>query len=202
MINESHKQSLQALVSDIEQRTDAEIVVVVARQSDSYNYVSTLWAALFTLLTPFVLHLSPWALSFQQTALVQMGVFAVIALGLRYPPFLSRLIPRHIRLWRAANMARRQFLENNLHYTRQQTGVLIFVSLLEHYAEIIADRGIDQHVPQSLWRNTVDNLIAEIRQGRMVEGLHKSIETCGELLIRHAPATSQKNELPDHVVLL
>lgn len=202
MISQTEQVALSQSVTEIEKQTDAEIVLVVAAASDNYNYIPTLWAALIALLAPFLLLISPFHLSEFELVLSQLLVFTALALLFRLRPILSRLIPRHIRHWRASTMARRQFLDNNLHYTRGQTGVLIFVSLLEHHAEILADRGIDQMVGKAQWQTIVDALVESLREGNLTTGLQTSVASCGELLIRHVPATEEKNELPNHVVIL
>ena len=67
----------------------------------------------------------------------------------------TQLIPKGVREWRASNMARRQFLERNLHHTDGDTGVLIFVSEAEHYVEILADRGISAQVDDGRWAEII-----------------------------------------------
>ena len=89
---------------------------------------------------------------------------------LRIHPITVRLIPKSVHYWRAANLARRQFLENNLHHTEGDTGVLIFVSEAEHYVEILADCGIGQHVSDERWQTIVNAFVAGVRAGRALEG--------------------------------
>ena len=96
-----------------------------------------------------------------------------------------------------------QFLAHGLHTTEQRTGVLIFVSLMEHHAEIIADAGISAKVDDAVWREAMDKLVGEIRAGRLAEGLIAAIETTGTVLARHFPrAANDRNELPNGLVLL
>jgi putative membrane protein len=53
---------------------------------------------------------------------------------------------------------------------------LIFVSLAEHYARVIAGEGIAARVPPSQWQEVVDTLVAHIRNGRVVHGFIAAIE--------------------------
>lgn len=189
-------------IKTVEQTTDAELVAVLARQADDYRYIPTLWAALLALLAPGGIWLSGWWLDTLEILLAQVSAFIVLAIVLRIPAIMYRLIPGTVRRWRAANLARRQFLENNLHHTKGESGVLIFIAEAEHYVEIIADRGIDQHVPQQQWQSIVDALTAAIRRGDTQQGLITCIEDCGKILAEHVPATGEKNELPNHLVLI
>ncbi len=121
-------------VREVETRTNAELVTVLCASSDGYRYIPLLWAALIALVVPSLLYLTN--LSVEWTVWGQLGVFIVVGLVLQISTIRSRLIPRAVRYWRASNMARRQFLEQNLHHTDADTGVLIFVSEAERYVEI------------------------------------------------------------------
>ena len=85
---------------------------------------------------------------------------------------------------RAARLA---FLSQGLVETRDRTGILIFVSLLEHRVEVIADRGIDTKVQPGTWDGVVDATLSGIRERRAEEGLCEAIRTCGELLAAEFP---------------
>ncbi|ARN72867.1 TPM domain-containing protein [Oceanicoccus sagamiensis] len=202
LLEDSQLQAVSDAINAVEQNTDAELVTVLAEQADDYRYIPTLWAAVLALLAPGVIWLSGVWLETLDILLWQLGVFAVLALVLRVPVILFRIIPSSVKYWRASNLARRQFLENNLHHTRQESGVLIFVSEAEHYVEIIADRGIDQHVSEQQWQAIVDDFITAIKAGQTQQGLIACIDACGVLLAEHAPATGSKNELPNHLVLI
>ena len=201
-LTEQEQQKLSAAISDVESRTDAELVTVLARRADAYIYIPTLWAAGAALLAPWVLGFTPLWLELGDLLIIQLLVFVVLALLLRLPPVLFRLIPRSVRHWRASNLACRQFLEQNLHHTKGDTGLLIFVAEAEHYVEILADRGISQHVPDERWQSIVAAFAAQVKAGRTIDGFIECIESCGELLIEHIPATEEKNELPNHLIVL
>jgi putative membrane protein len=189
-------------IAEVERHTDAELVTVLARRADDYRPISLLWAAAIALLTPGALALTPLWLTLWEVMALQWLAFLLLALLLRWPPLLLRLVPRRIRQWRAGNLARRQFLEQNLHHTRFDSGLLIFVSEAEHYVEILADRGIGRHVSHDQWQAIVDAFTASVKRGETLQGFLDCIAACGELLARHVPATDQKNELPNHLVVL
>lgn len=191
-----------AAIAEVERRTDAELVTVLARRADSYGHVPVLWAALAALLAPVVLKFTPLWLSGDDLLLAQWGVFAALALVLHIPALHLRLVPRATQRGCAENLARRQFLANNLHHTRGETGVLIFVAEAERWVEIIADRGISQHVANGEWQAIVDRFIAQVKAGATHAGMLECIHACGDLLAFHVPVTSQKNELPNHLVVL
>jgi putative membrane protein len=97
----------------------------------------------------------------------------------------------------------RQFWAQRLNKTKERTGVLIFVSLAERYAEIIADAGINEKVTPEVWENAVSALTAGIRQGRVGDGLVAAIAQCGAVLAEHFPlpdGSVNPNELPDKLI--
>ncbi|MGB5277592.1 MAG: TPM domain-containing protein [Gammaproteobacteria bacterium] len=202
LLTVDQQRQVSSAIAAVEDHTDAELVVVLARRADSYQYIPTLWAAVIALVTPAVVSFTPFWLSPWEMLLSQWVVFVVLALILRIPPIMVRLIPKSVRYWRAANLARRQFMENNLHHTDGDTGVLIFVAEAEHYVEILADRGISQHISDDRWKAIVNAFAAKVRAGRTLEGFLECIEASGTLLKQYAPATHDRNELPDRLIIL
>ena len=94
------------------------------------------------------------------------------------------------------------FLENNLHHTDDEMGLLIFVSEAEQYVEIIADRGISKHVADDQWQAIINQFTSRVKAKHTLQGFIECIEACGGLLKQHVPATSEKNELPNHLIVL
>jgi putative membrane protein len=202
LLNESEQRQVAAAINAVERESDAELVTVLAARADDYTYIPLLWASLLALLVPGALNYFGGWLSAQELLLVQWLSFAGLSLLLRIPALTSRLIPRAVRHWRAANMARRQFLEHNLHHTTGATGMLIFVSEAEHYVEILVDRGISSRLPDETWQAIVATFTQRVKQGQTLQGFLGCIEACGAQLKQHVPATHQRNELPNHLVVL
>lgn len=202
LLTESELQQVAEAIDRIERDTDAELVTVLAAQADDYRYIPLLWASLLALLLPGALLFFTGWLTAWQLLLVQWLSFIMLALIFRIPSLTSRLIPRSVRHWRACNLARRQFIELNLHHTDGGTGMLIFVSEAERYVEILVDRGISSRIDDSVWQSIVQNFTEDVRNGQVLKGFLGCIETCGSLLKEHVPATHERNELPNHLVVL
>jgi putative membrane protein len=201
-LSEHEQRQVAAAISAVERETDAELVTVLAARADDYTYIPLLWASVLALLIPGALNYFYAWLNAQELLLVQWLSFAGLSLLLRIPALTSRLIPRAVRHWRAANMARRQFLEHNLHHTAGATGMLIFVSEAEHYVEILVDRGISAQLPDETWQAIVATFTQRVKQGQTLQGFLGCIEACGAQLKQHVPATHERNELPNHLVIL
>ncbi len=202
LLSENELKQVSDAIDLIERDTDAELVTVLAAQADDYRYIPLLWASLLALILPGALLFFTGWLAAWQLLLVQWLTFVVLAVVFRIPSVTSRLIPRSVRHWRACNLARRQFIELNLHHTVGGTGMLIFVSEAERYVEILVDQGISSRIDDSVWQSIVDTFTEDVRSGQVLEGFLSCIETCGSLLKQHVPATHERNELPNHLVVL
>lgn len=202
LLTESEQKQVSEAIDRVERDTDAEMVTVLAAQADDYHYIPLLWASLLSLILPGALLFFTGWLHAWQLLLVQWLTFIVLAVVFRLPSLTSRLIPRSVRHWRACNLARRQFIELNLHHTDAGTGMLIFVSEAERYVEILVDRGISSRIDDSVWQSIVDTFTEDVRNGQVLEGFLGCIEACGSLLKEHVPATHERNELPNHLVIL
>ena len=202
MLTDAEQERVRAAIAEAEMQTDAELVTVLANRADQYLYIPTLWAALIALLTPAAALLSPAWLDVADVFVVQLIVFVGLASLLRIPALLTRMVPERVRRWRAANLARRQFLECGLHHTGNEMGVMIFVCEQEHYVEIIADRGVAVLVDDGEWEVIVEHFVNAVREGRVGEGFVEAVAACGAILARVAPATGERNDLPDHLVIV
>jgi putative membrane protein len=95
------------------------------------------------------------------------------------------------------------FLEQELHHTAGDVGVLIFVSEAERYVEIITDRGIAAHVADERWEEIVAAFVVDVSAGRVVDGFLRAIADCGKVLAEAVPKTPEnRNELDDRLVLI
>ncbi|WP_166358485.1 TPM domain-containing protein [Pseudomonas akapageensis] len=202
LLSEVEQRKVAEAIARVEQETDAELVTVLAARADDYAYIPLLWASLFALVVPGIVHyLSGW-LSVHTLLMVQWLSFIGLSLLFRIPGITTHLIPRSVRHWRASNLARRQFLEQNLHHTVGSTGVLIFVSEAERYVEILVDEGISSRLDNSVWASIVGTFTLQVKQGQTLQGFVSCIEACGELLKVHVPLTHVRNELPNRLVVL
>jgi putative membrane protein len=202
MISEAEKAEVEAAIGEAEKRTSGEIVAVIARASGTYEYVPWLWSALGALLAPFPLIFWTW-LPEEQVYLIQLGVFAALAAALHHEPLRLMLVPRSVMRARAHKRAMAQFFAQNIYTTPGHTGVLLFVSVAERYAEIVTDAGIGAKVPAEEWKEIVAGLTAEIGKGNAAKGMVQAVLRVGDHLAAHFPAPEDKvNALPNHLVML
>ena len=189
-------------IATAERQTSGEIVVVVAAQSDGYHYVPPLVAGLVSLLVPWVLMYFT-LLDMRTIYLIQLAVFLLVTLLLVPASIRTALVPAGIKHLHARRRAIEQFLAQNLHTTSGRTGVLLFVSVAEHHAQIIADKGIDAKVPAGTWKRIIDDLTDAIGKRHPTDGFVTAIAAIGAVLAQHfPPGTEDPNELPDHLIIL
>jgi putative membrane protein len=202
LLTEDEQKQVAQAIEAVERQTDAELVTVLAASADDYAYVPLIWAGLVALLLPGLINFYPGWLNANELLLTQIATFIAVALLCRLPAVTSRLVPGAVRHWRAGSLARRQFLEQNLHATVNGTGILIFVSEAERYVEIIVDDGIARHVDDMVWRSMVDVFTRQVSEGKILEGFLGCIRSCGEVLSDQVPVTQARNELPNRLVVI
>ncbi len=205
-LTQAEHDRISAAIRKAETNTAGEIYCVVARSSDSYFFSAALivLAVILCLSLLIALALDFWWLEVRVPVFVGAQALAsVMALCLIYwmPSLRLLLVPRRWQYMRANDNALRQFLSRNVHLTEQRTGVLIFVSMAERYAEILADAGINCKVSQDLWDRVVADLIEMARKDRLGDGFVSAIDSVAEVLTLHFPRRSgDVNELDDHLV--
>lgn len=201
MNEEADETAIVAAIKAAETRTSGQILCVLARSSCDAGAQAWLYASGLALLTPWPL-LSFTQIPAQHVFAIQVAVFALSYLLLSSTGLGLALLPRAVRRRAAFRVAAEQFYTRGLTRTRRRAGVLIFVSLAEHYARIIADDGLSGKVSEHEWQEIVDRLTSHLREGRVTEGYIGAIDGVAALLARAAPPDEGANELPDALVRL
>jgi putative membrane protein len=197
---------IAAAIRAAEAKTSGEIYCVVARASDSYFVAAALAVTAGILIASLVAALvldrswEPVAISHFVAAQILAAIAALVVLR-AVPALRLHLVPLRHRYRRAHDNALKQFLARNVHITSARTGVLIFVSLAERYAEVVADSGINARTPQETWNAIVADLVEAARGDRLADGFVAAIGTVGHILAEHFPVSADdENELGDHVI--
>jgi len=212
------------LVSDAvtaaEAQTSGEIVTVLAERSDGYTDVALLWAigAGFTAMSVFAAFPQPfltawdaaiggwgheWTTGEMASMVIALGLlkFLGVLLVQQWQPLKFALIPGPTKTIRVHNQAVRQFKVGADRRTTGRTGVMIYLSMAEHRAEIVADEAIAAKVSAEVWGEAMGDMLAEIRKGRIAEGLAVGIRDVGFVLAEHFPRGAEDiNELPDRLI--
>ena len=202
LLNFEERDKLEELVRDSEAKTDAEIVVVLARRSDSYLYAPSLVAAVAGMLVPFISIYWPFWLDTHELVLVQMSVFISLATFFRIPALQRNLVPKRTKFFRASNLAMRHFLAQGVHTTKDNLGVMIFISEFERYIEIVVDYGVSERISEDVWAKAVNLAIPFLKQNKAFDALNRIIGDVGKILQDEFPITEDKQELPNHIIMI
>jgi putative membrane protein len=201
-ISEQDRERIATAIRAAEARSSGEIVCVLAQTSSDATGLPILLAAVIALALPWLL-VAATAMPVNLILLLQIVVFAVLAVILCLPRVRIALVPRAMRRAVAHRVAMEQFMIRGVSHKRERTGILIFVSLAEHYARIVADEGIAARVPHAEWQDAVDAMLAHIRSGRIADGFIAAIDVCGAVLAKNFPRSeTSRDELPDRIYLI
>lgn len=197
LLSDEASERIEAAVRAAEQRTSGEIVPMIVDRSDDYADVRLASAAALAFVAGLITLVTPLDPLYWLPPL-QIAAFGLAYLASDAREVLRRLVPAERRVERARLAARLAFFELGLTGTRDRTGILLYVSLLEHQVVVLADRGIDEKVEAGTWDGVVERILAGIRSGRAEEGLCEAIERCADMLATRFPRRPDDvNELPD-----
>jgi putative membrane protein len=221
-LSEADHVLVSAAVAKAERESDGEVVTIVAQRSDAYHDVGLHYAVLAMLLVPTLGALLPqdwidWALglvfgwnatlSFRLLMVLLFVKLAVVFLIVRYAlawmKLRMALTPASTKTRRVRRRAVELFRAGTEKRTKGRTGVLLYLSLLEHRAEIVADEAIHSRVAPDVWGDAMAVLVEHVKAGRVGEGMAAAVEKIGTVLAECLPPTlDNPNELPDRLIEL
>ncbi|WP_379551371.1 TPM domain-containing protein [Qipengyuania sp. DGS5-3] len=219
-LNEAQHKIVSDAVAEAELTTSGEIVTVLADRSDEYNDVVLVWAAAlaFTAMSLFALIPQPfmnlwdsliggwmheWTTGELASMTIALGLIAFIVawLVISWDPLRFALTPGPVKTSRVHTRAIKHFKVGAERRTHGHTGVLIYLSMQEHRAEIVADEPIAKLVPAEVWGEAMADMLVEIKQGQIAEGMAAGVRDVGKVLSEHFPrAEDDQNELPDRLI--
>lgn len=211
--------TIEAAISEVEKKTSAEVVPVVASASGRYDRAEDLFAFLLSLLilggTWILLQgmapsaqawsgIPEFSLNLPVVITILIVTFFIgIALASRFPLLRLPLIAKREMQEEVERRARETFQRLKISKTRNATGILIYVSLYEQMVHVVGDETINNKLSQNDWKTLCDIIIRGFKNNKPEDGMRNGILLCGELLARHFPVESDdKNELFDTLHLI
>ncbi|MEO1489022.1 MAG: TPM domain-containing protein [Pseudomonadota bacterium] len=221
---EQHKIVSDA-VGEAELNTSGEILTVLADRSDGYTDIALWWslAASFTIMSIFAVLPQPfldlwddlvvaaffggwqhdWTTGELASATIALGLLSfTIAMVIQlWEPLKFAAIPSPVKTTRVHNQAIKHFKVGADGRTGGRTGILIYLSMQEHRAEIVADEPIAEKVSAEIWGEAMADMLRHIKDGRIAEGMAAGVKDVGFVLSQHFPrADDDENELPDRLI--
>jgi putative membrane protein len=207
-LSENDRQKIDAAVKAAERQTSGEIVPMVISASYHYPMADVIGAATFAVPTAIVLTylIGNWLWIGGQNMWLFLGLgavcFMLFHIAIRHIPALKRwFISQNEMEEEVQEAAVTRFFGEELYRTRDETGVLIFISVFEHKVWVLADRGINAKVEQGQWDAIVAMITDGIRQNRPTEAICEAVKKVGEILAAHFPLRpDDANELRNIIV--
>ncbi|MCG3118341.1 MAG: hypothetical protein ALAOOOJD_00520 [bacterium] len=205
LFSAADRDRITAAVHAAEGKTSGEIVPYVVERSDNYEDAAWRAALLFAFAALGALVLlrrftSFWFPDFLTIAFVIVLAAGVGFLLVDFVPALTRLFAgKELLDLRVSQRAAEAFIAEEVFNTRDRTGILLFISLLEHRVLVVGDSGINAKVQPAEWEEIVQRVVNAIRAGQPAEGLLAAIQQCGLLLQNREVARrpDDRDELPD-----
>ena len=213
--------SVSAAIAEAEAKSDGEIIAIAADQSDSYHDVGLHYAVLvlFLVLAFFAAwphqlelwwtRLMGWTAepSLRELLTLLLGFallkFLIVLFLMKWMPLRLALTPGSTKTRRVRRRAVMLFKAGGERRTVGRTGILIYLSMGERRAEIVADEAITKVTTPETWGEAMAALITEVKAGRPGEGIVAAVALIGEVLAEHFPKSStDTNEIPDKLIQL
>lgn len=205
-LSENDLAQIEAAISRVEESTSGEIVPVIVRRSSAVGHVPLSLTLVLTLLLVIVefpfsdwLWVTPWVWLWPVLLVVIYGISHVLAKS----KWIQKVfVPERDEVDSVHQRAHLEFYLNRIHRTENATGVLIFVSVMEKKAVILADEGISKKLPKEHWDEILAVLGEKLHQGQWAQGFIAAIEACGQDLKTHFPASAPgQNQLKNHLIV-
>jgi putative membrane protein len=196
-LTDEEKHTVEACVEEVEKRTSGEIVPMVVSSSYHYPMSDMIGGLIFALLISTVVTLAysflkAWGGVTATDLWIFPAVFAVSFLLfhelVKRIPWLKRIFVTKAEITEEVEEAAlTSFYRNGLNNTRDRTGILIFISVFERRAYVLADEGINAKVDTAVWQEVVDIVANSIKKRKQAEGICRAVLRCGELIREHFP---------------
>ncbi|WP_374029903.1 TPM domain-containing protein [Bdellovibrio bacteriovorus] len=205
-LSDSDLKKIEETISRVEESTSGEIVPVIVKKSSTVGHVPLTLTLLITLLLVIVelpfsdwLWVTPWVWLWLPLLVV---IYYFSHLLARFHWIQKFFVPEKDEVAQVHQRAHLEFYLNRIHRTHAGTGVLIFVSVMEKKAVVLADEGISSKLPKETWDKVLQNLGTKLHQGEWTQGFVEAIESCGDHLKTHFPiGVPGHNELKNHLIV-
>ena len=193
-LSDDERSQVEDAVKAAEKLTAGEIVVMIISCSYQYPLANVIGATSFAL--PLALIMTPltgsWLWMGSQNMWLFLGFLTVFFIlfhaVIRRSLWLKRLFISQREIDdEVEEAAVTQFFDQGLYRTRDETGVLVLISVFERKVWMLADRGINAKVPAGRWDDIVSMVTDGIKQQRPADAICAAVEKIGDLLKTHFP---------------
>ncbi|MEO1982061.1 MAG: hypothetical protein ABGX22_16610 [Pirellulaceae bacterium] len=218
IFGDADRERVNQAVKEAESATSAEILPVVARCSGRYDRpedVVGLWFAALTMIIVWLVFPLPkieagnWDAPAPVWQLVAMlagalvGFVAGAIVGAKIDWLRRLFTPRTQMREEVYGRAREVFFDKRVHHTGGGSGVLLYVSLFEHMAAVIADQSILDKLGQEQIDELCHELTQRLHEGTVIDAMCVTATSLGRRLAPLLPrAEDDVNELPDALVVI
>ena len=207
-LTDDERTRVTAAVKEAEKRTAGEIVVMIISASYHYPMANVFGAAVFAfpLALIFTTLTGQWLWIGGQNMWLFLGF--LIVFFILFHEIIKRVL--WLKRWfiserefkeEVEEAAITQFFNRGLYRTRDETGVLVLISVFEHKVWVLADQGINAKVDEGQWDDVVKMIIDGIKQKRQVEAICEAVEKIGDLLTEHFPIKPDDTDELDNVII-
>lgn len=210
-LSEDERKKVRNCVAKTEKTTSGEIVPMVVTASYHYPMAEMIGGLVLSLLTAVIVTLivmvrKSWggitALDMWLFPAVFAVAFVVFYELVKNVLFLKRLLITKDEMKEEVDEAAlKSFYGKGLTNTRDRTGILIYISVFERLAYVLADEGINAKVNSKVWQEVVDIVVKSIKNRRQADGICEAVKKCGELIEKNFPIKPDDTNELDNLII-
>ena len=206
--SDTDKQEIKQAVASLEQESSGEIVIYFAKNSHSYAGTSWKLGGILGGLTLVVIIVMSymWLLPAMYTPIVVSLVVLVMMaigyfMGALFPKMRLSVVPGKVMEQAVITKARDVFLQEEVFKTIDRTGILIYISELEHEVVVLGDSGINEKIQDHAWQDVVNSILRGVKSGAPAKGIVEAVNLCKSLLLDNGFVVrdGDTNELTDDI---
>ncbi len=200
-MNKIDKENIKNRIKEIESKSSAEIVCVIANSADKYRYIIFIYSALLALIMPFLLLLIGKRFDALAMSEIELLFFAFFAFVLEYSDIKYKIIPKYIKKHRCKKLAFYQFYKLKVNTTSNHKAILILVCKKEKYIKIVVDSEINKKVSNQIWNETIKDFTPYAKNDNLYKGILHILDKVEQIYIKNFPKDEfSKNELNNDVI--
>ena len=208
LISEKDKLLVSNTIKELEKSSSGEIVPVLASKSSKYLFFRFMYASIFTYLILFIYF---YFIKENLNFALDLDIFGLIVGLISFYVFyslsnfnlvLKYLIPKKVKKYKCEKQAYFEFFQNEVYKTRDNTGILIYISVLERQVVVIGDWGINSKIDNKEWDNLIKIIVKSIKEKNITQGIVEGLIATNDLLKNNFPIKpDDTNELSNELII-
>jgi putative membrane protein len=208
LISGSDKEKIKKAIDDLERTSTGELLTFITFKSSNYLYFRYVFSSVIALFIMFfyLVFLKNIIFYNLDSNLIAMLLYLLV---FTFCFFISEkyfvlqyLIPNKVKKHKCEKQASIEFFKNGMYKTKDNTGILIYISILEKEVIVIGDEGINSKIESKSWDLLINTIIEGIKSKDLASGIVAGLKASNDLVKTHFPLKEEYlNEISNSLII-